>query len=75
MFRKLFIGTHLGQQLRKMSLVKSISKGLKVVECKHGMGDKNAPICYIPEQDPVQDALAKKQEDHVLQVHSTQQWD
>ena len=23
------------------------------------MGGKNAPICYIPEQDPVQDALKK----------------
>ena len=30
-----------------------------MVECKHGMGGKNAPICYIPEQDLVQDALEK----------------
>ena len=42
-----------------MSLAKSTPKGLKVVECKRGMGGKNAPICYIPEQDLVQDALEK----------------
>ena len=42
-----------------MSSAKSTPKGLKVVECKHGMGGKNAPTCYIPEQDPVQDALKK----------------
>ena len=42
-----------------MSSVKSTPKGLKVVECEHGVGGKNAPICYIPEQDPVQDALEK----------------
>ena len=42
-----------------MSALKSTPKGLKVVECKHGMGGKNAPIHYIPEQDPVQDALEK----------------
>ena len=42
-----------------MSSVKSNPKGLKVVECKHGVGSKNARIRYIPEQDPVQDALDK----------------
>ncbi len=40
-----------------MSLEKLTPDGLKVVECEHGMGGKNAPIRYIPEQDPVQDAL------------------
>ncbi len=58
-FKNLFIRTHLEEQLRKMSLEKLTPKGLKVVECKHDMGSKNAPICYIPEQDPVQDALEK----------------
>ncbi len=58
-FKSLLIGTHLEEQLLKMSLAKSTPKGLKVVECKHGMGCKNAPICYIPEQDLVQDALEK----------------
>ncbi len=42
-----------------MSAAKLISKGLKLVECKHGVGRENSPICYIPKQDPVQDALEK----------------
>ena len=42
-----------------MSSAKSNPKGVKVVECEHSVGGKNAPIRYIPEQDPVQDALDK----------------
>ncbi len=42
-----------------MSSVKSNPMGLKVVECERGVGGKNAPIRYIPEQDPVQDDLEK----------------
>ena len=42
-----------------MSSAKSNPEGLKVVECKCGVGGKNALIRYIPEQDPVQDALEK----------------
>ena len=42
-----------------MSSVKSNPEGHKVVECERGVGGKNAPILYIPEQDPVQDALKK----------------
>ena len=42
-----------------MSLAKSTPEGLKVVVCKRGMGGKNSFIRYIPEQDPVQDALEK----------------
>jgi hypothetical protein len=42
-----------------MSSAKLNPKGLKVVECERGVGGKNAPIRYIPEQDPVQDALEK----------------
>ncbi len=42
-----------------MSLAKSTREGLKVAECEHGMDDKNVPMRYIPEQDPVQDALEK----------------
>ena len=42
-----------------MSSIKSNLEGLNVVECKHVVGGKNAPIRYIPEQDPVQDALEK----------------
>ena len=42
-----------------MSSVKAIPEGLKWVECERGVGGKNSPIRYIPEQDPVQDALTK----------------
>eukprot|EP00804_Cyclotella_cryptica_P010512 CCRYP_016309-RA/>CCRYP_016309-RA protein AED:0.37 eAED:0.37 QI:22/-1/0/1/-1/1/1/0/88 len=42
-----------------MSSVKAIPEGLKWVECERGVGGKNSPSRYIPEQDPVQDALAK----------------
>ena len=42
-----------------MSSAKLNPEGLKVVECERGVGGKNAPIRYIPEQDPVQDALEK----------------
>eukprot|EP00804_Cyclotella_cryptica_P012194 CCRYP_009873-RA/>CCRYP_009873-RA protein AED:0.47 eAED:0.47 QI:0/-1/0/1/-1/1/1/0/89 len=42
-----------------MSSVKAIPEGLKWVECERGVGGKNSPIRYIPEQDPVQDALSK----------------
>jgi hypothetical protein len=42
-----------------MSNTKTFPDGLKWIECKRGVGGKNSPICYIPEQDPVQDALAK----------------
>eukprot|EP00804_Cyclotella_cryptica_P007457 CCRYP_002651-RA/>CCRYP_002651-RA protein AED:0.48 eAED:1.00 QI:0/0/0/1/1/1/2/0/188 len=37
--------------------MKVFPKGLKWIECERGMGD--SPIRYIPEQDPVQDALEK----------------
>ena len=42
-----------------MSFVKSIPKGLKWIECKHGIRGKNSPMCYIPEQGPMQDAFKK----------------
>ena len=58
-FKRLFQGTNLGEALLKMSSAKSNPEGLKVVECERGVGGKNAPILYIPEQDPVQDALDK----------------
>ena len=53
------VGLDLEEQLRKMSLAKLTPKELKVVKCKHCMGSKNAPICYIPGQDPVKHALNK----------------
>jgi hypothetical protein len=42
-----------------MSFTKSVPKGLKLLECKQGVGGKNSPIRYIPEKDPVQEALKK----------------
>ena len=30
-----------------------------MLECEHGIGGKNSPICYIPKKDPVQEALEK----------------
>ena len=40
-----------------MSLSKAVPEGLKSVECERGIGGKNSPIRYIPEQDPIQEAL------------------
>eukprot|EP00804_Cyclotella_cryptica_P023910 CCRYP_010028-RA/>CCRYP_010028-RA protein AED:0.35 eAED:0.68 QI:0/0/0/1/0/0/6/0/715 len=52
-------GTPLGEKLQAMSSVKAIPEGVKWVECERGIGGKNSPVRYIPEQDPVQDALEK----------------
>ena len=57
--KTLFLGTKLGEILRTMSLAKSVPKGLKLSECERGVGGKNSPIHYIPEKDPVQEALEK----------------
>ena len=42
-----------------MSFTKSVLEGLNWIECKRGIAGKNSPVCYIPKQDPVQDALGK----------------
>ena len=42
-----------------MSFTKSVPEGLKLSECKWGIRGKNSPIRYIPEKDPVQEALEK----------------
>jgi hypothetical protein len=60
LFKKLFIGTRLGEVLKAMSFAKSVPKGLKLSECECGMGGKNSPIHYIPESYPIQEALKKK---------------
>ena len=39
---------------------KSVPEGLKLTECEWGIGGKNSPIHYIPESDPIQEALKKK---------------
>jgi hypothetical protein len=43
-----------------MSLSKAVPEGLKSMECECGVGGKNSPIRYIPEQDPIQEALKTK---------------
>ena len=58
-YKTLFFGTRLGEVLRNMSFAKSVPEGLKLSECERGVGGKNSPIRYIPEKDPVQEALEK----------------
>ena len=50
----------MGEMLKKMSFAKIMLEGLQYIECEHGIGVKNSPICYIPEQDPIQEALETK---------------
>lgn len=42
-----------------MSFAKTVPKGLKWIECKRGILGKNFLMRYIPEQDPMQEALEK----------------
>ena len=42
-----------------MSFEKSVPKVLKLSEYERGVGGKNSPTRYIPEKDPVQEALKK----------------
>jgi hypothetical protein len=49
----------LGEILLTMSFAKSVPEGLKLSECKRGIGGTNSPISYIPEKDPVQEVLEK----------------
>ena len=52
-----FFGTSLGAALTRMSSEKVAPTRLKHQECKCGQGGKKAPIRYVPEEDPVQEAL------------------
>jgi hypothetical protein len=36
-----------------------VPEGLKLLECKQGVGGKNLLIHYIPEKDPAQESLEK----------------
>ena len=42
-----------------MLFAKSVPEGLKLLECMRGIRGKNSPIWYIPEKDPIQEALEK----------------
>ena len=59
-YKALFQGTKLGEALKRLLLSKAVPEGLKSVECERGVGGKNSTIRYIPEQDPIQEALETK---------------
>eukprot|EP00804_Cyclotella_cryptica_P024036 CCRYP_007272-RA/>CCRYP_007272-RA protein AED:0.13 eAED:0.13 QI:0/-1/0/1/-1/1/1/0/100 len=59
-YKTLFLGTSLGAALSRMSSEKIAPIGLKNQECKPGRGGKKAPIHYVPDRDPVQEALDLK---------------
>ena len=54
-----------------MSFTKSVPKGLKLSECKQGVGGKNSPIRYIPEKDLVQEALEKNKKTNYFKNDAT----
>jgi hypothetical protein len=51
-----------------MSSAKSVPEGLKSSECERGIGGKNSPICYIPEKDPVQEALERNKKTNYFKL-------
>ena len=51
-----------------MSFAKSVPEGLQLSECKRGVGGKNLPIRYIPEKDPVQEALEKNKKTNYFKL-------
>lgn len=44
---------------RSHVLYEAVSEWLKWLECEHGIGGKDSPVCHIPELNHVQDALEK----------------
>ena len=54
-FKTLFIGTKLGETLKKMTLSKAVPEGLKPQECEQN-GRNKPPIPYIPEKDKLKEA-------------------
>jgi hypothetical protein len=51
-----------------MSFAKSVPEGRRLSECERGIGDKNSPIRYIPEKDPVQEALEKSKKTNYFKL-------
>ena len=49
-YKKCFLGSRIGGILLAMSSVMLVPEGLKWLENEHGVGGKNSPIHYIPEQ-------------------------
>ncbi len=44
----------------KLLISKTVLDGLKDVKCERSICGKNSPICYIPEQDPIEEVLESK---------------
>jgi hypothetical protein len=61
-YKTLFLGTSLGAALSRKSTEKIAPVGLKNQECERGRGGEKAPIRYVPDRDPVQEALDLKPE-------------
>ena len=55
---KIVLASYLGEKLKAISSMKAVPEGLQWIECEWGIGGKNSLICYIPKQDPVQDATS-----------------
>ena len=53
----MFVGTKLGDTLKRMTLSKSVPKGLKPQDCERGSGRNKPPILYILEKDELQEAV------------------
>jgi len=58
-FKKLFIGTDLGEALKRMSESKVFPKGLRDEEVERGK-IRRPPIPYIPTEDPIQESVEEK---------------
>ena len=55
--KKHFLGLQLGEKLQAMSSLEAVPKGPKWIEWERGVRGKNSPVCHIPEQGLLQDAL------------------
>ena len=66
-FKALFIGTHLGKNLLRATMSKSVPSGLKDQECER-YSKKRPPIPYVPVVDDVQDSVAVLSKDTSLKI-------
>jgi hypothetical protein len=58
----------IGERLQTMSFAKSVPVGLKLSGCERGVGGRNSPIGYIPEEDPIQEALKKSKKTNYFKL-------
>ena len=45
--QKTYLGSQLEEKLWVVSFMKAVPKGLKLIECEHGVGGQNSPVSYI----------------------------